>query len=137
MSGTRGAYEPLRQTQRELESGREAGSPRNYEALRQTQQEVDARSASSAPQQQPQDTRSPYESGEERQAAHSQNLEALVSSGRISQSERIYRERQFDNQLVAEQKAYDLRLAKARELAEAARAQNSPEHQREMGRERE
>ena len=136
MSGTRGAYDPLRQTQREVDGQRDANSPRNYEALRQTQQEVDARPQPTPAPQQTQDARSPHETFEERTAANSQDLGARVERGGISQSEKIYRERQFDNQLVAEQKAYDKKLAEALDRAAAIRAQNGPEQQREMTRER-
>jgi hypothetical protein len=135
MSGTKGAYDPLRRTQREVDGQRDANSPRNYDALRQTQQEVDALPTPTP--QQPPAARNPYENADERQADNSQRLDAKVEEGRISQSEKIYRERQFDNQLVAEQKLHDQRLAKARELADAAKAQNAQQQQREMASTRE
>lgn len=140
MSGTRGAYDPLRQTQREVDGQREANAPRNYDALRQTQQEVDARPQPTPVPQQTQDARSPHETFEERTAANSQDLDARVEQRLISQSEKIYRERQFDNQLVAEQKAYDEKKEKQAEALDrvaAIRANNGPDHQSEQQREME
>jgi hypothetical protein len=128
MSGA-GPYEPLRQTQREVDGQREPGAQRNYEALRQTQQEVDARPQPTARQQERVQS-NPYENIDERRAALSEQLEAQVKSGRISQSEKVYRESRFENDR-SDQIKYD-RLQEARERMDAAKAQQSREQRREM-----
>jgi hypothetical protein len=134
MSGA-GAYEPLRQAHREVDGQREPGAHRNYEALRQTQQEVDARGPAAArPQEQP--AANPYENIDERREANSAELQAKVDSGRISQSEKAYRERQFEFSKSDDTIKYD-RLQEARERMEAAKAQQSRELQREMTNDRE
>lgn len=136
MSGTRGAYEPLRQTQREVENGREAGSPRNYEALRQTQHEVDARPMPSP--QQVQDTRNPFENREERIAANSQMLDEKVKAGRISQGEKIHAENVFDNKIEMEMKAYtEKQKAEALDRLAAIQARSGPDRQSEQQKEME
>lgn len=121
MSGGGRDYHALNRTHQEVEGER---SPhRNYEALRETHREVDARPAAAAPERPQQ--QNPYERREERIEAKSKELDALVASGRINQSERIRREARFDNQLLAEMRAYDQRLEKARQLRDAAGAQQA------------
>ena len=83
------------------------------------------------PQQAPA-TRNPFENVEERLSAYSQSLDAQVSAGRISQSDKVYLEKQFGNKIEEEQHKYDQRLAKAHERMDAAKAQNAQEQQREM-----
>lgn len=138
MSGTRGAYEPLRQTQREVEGGREEGSPRNYEALRQTQQEVDAR-PSQTPQQQAPTPLNPYENVDERLEAHSKSLQPEVDAGRITTGDQNRAVNIYSNELRAKQIQYDKeKQAEALDRVAAIRAQNGPdrqpEHQNEMER---
>ena len=129
MSGTRGADDPLRQTQREVDGQRETSSPRNYEALRQTQQEVDAR-PTPTPQQTPA-ARNPYEDVDERLAAYSKSLEPEVRAGRITASDQVYKVNRYDNELQSEQIKYN-RLAKAHELVDAVKAQKAQEQQKEI-----
>ena len=129
MSGSDRAYEPLRQTEREVDGQRVPGQHRNYEALRQTEQQVDARPQS--PQQQQQQARgNPYEQVDERKAAYSQELDALVASGRINGSEKVWREGNFESEIKAEQIKFD-KLTKARELSDAAKTQNAQQQQKE------
>jgi hypothetical protein len=136
MSGTRGAYEPLRQTQRELESGREAGSPRNYDALRQTQQEVDARPAPVVRDQPEAAASNPYENVEERKAAYSEMLAGKVKDGRIDEGEKTRAESLFENKIKVEQNIYTKQQqAEALDRLAAVRAQNGPDRQHEQQKE--
>ena len=138
MSGTRGAYDPLRQTQREVDGQREANAPRNYDALRQTQQEVDARPAP-APQQQPPAVHNPFENVDERKEAVSQELDAKFRLGLIKQSEKNRGEAMFERRLQEEQAAYTQKekQAEALDRVAAIRANNGPDHQSEQQREME
>jgi hypothetical protein len=137
MSGSGSRYTALDRTLREVEFGRDGGSPRNYDALRQTHQQVSDEPQPSSPTQErgaEQPHQNPYEHADERIAAHSQQLQARVDAGQISPGEKVDFERRFDNELASEMMKYDQGLAEARELAASVNARLADDQQKTISR---